>query len=84
MSDATRKRRLKALASMHVHSKLGSRLESVYAQVAGVRNPLAHSPININPNGADNPDDIRVGSARWIVKHLPVAKDIDRAQAQLE
>lgn len=84
MSDATRKRWLKAIATSEADATVGSRLESVYAEVAEVRNHISHAPMNIHHNGGENPDDIRVGSARWMNKPLPSSVDIIRAQARLE
>tara|TARA_B100000378_G_scaffold278831_1_gene283786 strand:- start:2122 stop:2724 length:603 start_codon:yes stop_codon:yes gene_type:complete len=81
MSVSTRKRWLKSLGSTHLDQALGSSLETAYAEVADVRNQLAHSPMSITPNGKDNPHDIRVGSARWIGKPLPAARDLARSGA---
>ena len=83
MSDASRKRWLKSLGTAAVDQPLGSRLESVYAQVADVRNHISHAPLNIHLNADDNPDEIRVGSTRWMDKPLPSPADISLAQARL-
>lgn len=82
MSDATRKRWLKALASDE-EARLGERLESCFAQVAEVRNHIAHAPMNIHGNGDENPDDIRIGSARWLDKPMPTEAEIGKAQERL-
>lgn len=82
MSDAARKRWLKALGAT-VHPTLGERLETAYGHVSDVRNHIAHAPMNIQHNGDGTPDDIRVGSSRWMDKPLPGASEIELAQDRL-
>lgn len=83
MTDATRKRWLKALATSEVDAELGARLESVYSDVADVRNHIAHAPLNIHPSENPNPDDIKVGSARWIGQPAPTDEQIESAYTRL-
>lgn len=83
MSDATRRRWLKSLATADVDATLGSRLESVFAQVSEVRNQLAHSPIAIGRN-EDDLSDIRTGSDRWVGKDPLAPSELARALRRLD
>jgi len=82
MSDATRKRWLKALAN-DAEPQVGDRLESCFAQVADVRNHIAHAPMSVHRNDEENTDGIRIGSDRWLDKPMPTDAEIEKARERL-
>jgi hypothetical protein len=83
VTDGTRRRWLKALGTDKVDATLGQRLESVYAEVAEVRNHIAHAPINVKPQAIDDPGDIKVSAWDRRTKPLPSETEIEGALERL-